>query len=202
MTAGNQKDVQKAFDDLTSAADKAQATMQKYGLSLDDLQTPLQRVTALANDAGQLKALGFGDDKIAMGMADGLNAAIKAALDGQTKIPAALEPVLDAFVRGGGLTDDLKNKILGLADPVPWQDMQSAAESLGVDVTQLGDKFNTAKWSSIVADAGDKFTLLTQNATDAAVVIAGIDTNTGGVKDAIGPGADEHRQARRADRSH
>jgi hypothetical protein len=36
-----------------------------------------------------------------------------------------------------------------------------------------------------VADAGDKFTFLTQNATDAAVVIAGIDTNTGGVKDAI-----------------
>lgn len=185
MSAGSKEDVQQAFDDLTKAADKATATMQKYGLSLDDLQTPLQRVITLSDEASQLKAIGFNDSQIGMGMADGLNAAIRAALDGQTKIPAALEPVLAAFVRGGGLADDLKNRILGLADPVPWQDMQSAAEYLGVDISQLGDKFNAAKWSSIIADAGDKFTLLRDNGADAAAIIAGIDTNTNGVRDAI-----------------
>jgi TP901 family phage tail tape measure protein len=185
MTAGSKEDVQSAFDDLTAAADKANATMQKYGLSLDDLQTPLQRVIDLSNEASQLKAIGFSDTQIGMGMADGLNAAIKAALDGQTKIPAALEPVLTAFVKGGGLADDLKNRILGLADPVPWQDMQSDAEFFGADITQLGDKFNNAKWSSVIADAGDKFSFLIDNGANAAAIIAGIDTNTNGVKDAI-----------------
>jgi hypothetical protein len=185
MHAGTQKDVQGSFDALNKVIGDTNDTLTKYGLSLDDLKTPQQQFGDALKDVFTLQGVGFSNDQIARGMADSLNGLLSVAVDTGQKLPSALEPYLDSLAQAGLLNDDLKKKILGLPDPVPWEKMQSDAESLGIDISQLGDKFNNARWSSIVADAGDKFTFLTQNATDAAVVIAGIDTNTGGVKDAI-----------------
>lgn len=162
MSAGNRKDVEKAFTDIEDAADKASKAMGKYGLSLDDLKSPQQKFTSdlhtILTDFNTLAGIGFSTDAITKGAKDGLNNIVRAALDTSEKLPKALAPFLETLVRSGGLADDVSAKLLGLKNSsLPnWQEMQAAAERYGIAVEDLGPLFQQSRLNSdiegLVAD--------------------------------------------------
>src|SRR5690606_18613089 len=127
--AGTQKDVQAAFDAATKAAGKARDTMARYGLSLDDAGTATERLTrhtkTFVEDAARLTGLGFTLEQVTRGGAAQLNAMLSAAIETGQKLPAAMRPYVEELIRSGQLTDELREKLLGVS-PVPWQEMQEA----------------------------------------------------------------------------
>ncbi len=185
VTGGNKKDVQAAFDRLQQllqlqqqSVQAAQQTLEKYGLTLDDLKSPAERagasISTLASDYQRLKAMGFGDAQLAKAMAGGLNDIIKAALETGQKLPPALQPVLETLIRSGGLTDEVKRKLLGLADPAPWQAMEEAAGRYGIAVDKLGAAFQQAKSDDAAKQFAADFKLLIDNGADVAAVVEGM----------------------------
>jgi hypothetical protein len=147
--AGNaawQKQVQAFYKATTEV-------LGKYGLSMDEINGKQKSLTdTIAADYERLKKLGFGDERLSKSMASGLNDTIRAALTAGTSIPKALEPVLQALIRGGGLSDDLARALLGIAEPVKrdWRAMQEAAERYGLTVDVLGSGFEAAKLDELV----------------------------------------------------
>lgn len=176
---GSQKQVQKAADDLKRIISESDAVMGKYGLTLEMIKSPTERLAAatraLGTDYTTLKGLGFGDDTIAKGMASGLNDAARAAINGGAKIPEALKPVLDSLIRGGALSDDLARKLLGLPEPnvVPWKDMASIAEEFGISLDALGPKFRDSKLIENGTELAAKWSVLASNGADLGAVIEG-----------------------------
>jgi hypothetical protein len=183
MHAGTQKDVQGSFDALNKVIGATNDTLTKYGLSLDDLKTPQQQFGDALKDVFTLQGVGFSNDQIARGMADSLNGLLSVALDTGQKLPSALEPYLDSLAQAGRLNDDLKKKILGVADPAPWQDMQTAAEKYHISVDALGNGFKQAKLDDTVKQLVSDWKLLTEHGADANAVMDGMRESVQGVID-------------------
>src|SRR5690606_18331257 len=76
------------------------------------------------------------------------------------------------LVRSGQLTDELAAKLLGVASPVPWQEMQEAAERYGISVDQLGKKFDQAKLDVQARQIADDFKLLAENGGNVGHIMA------------------------------
>jgi hypothetical protein len=166
--AGNERwmaDVKKFYADTKGLLDK-------YALSIGELNTQQRSLTdTLADDYARLKALGFGDARIAGVMGGGLNEAIRAAVKAGTSIPQAMRPVLETLIRTGGLADDVARLMLGISEPVTrdWKAMQDAAERYGLTVDALGNGFKAAKLDSLVSQLTSDWQLLN---------IPGAQTNT------------------------
>lgn len=177
-TAGSRENVQKAADDIQKAAQAAKDAMAKYGLTLDDVGTASERLArqtkVLTEDFTRLRGLGFTIEQIAAGGADQLNTLIGTALETGQQLPAALEPYIEQLIRSGGLTDELARKILGVANPVPWQDMLAAAEKYGISIDALGAKFEQARLDDTAAQLAKDWQLLADNGADINGVMAGM----------------------------
>jgi hypothetical protein len=177
-TAGSKKDVQAAFDDAKKAADAARAVMQKYGLSLDDVKSAQEKAASaakvLATDFERLRGIGFSIAQIASASAAQLNQLVIAAVTAGQKLPAALQPYIAELIKVGGLTDEAARKMLGLADPAPWKDMQAAAEKYGISVDALGKQFEQSKLDDAFKEISKDFELLTKNGADVGAVVAGM----------------------------
>lgn len=173
-------DLQKQQDDLN-------ASMGRYGLTLSQTGTPAEQfsrqVSQMVDDFQRLNTNGFGVDTITKGATDQLNALLQTAIETGQKLPAALQPYIDQLATSGGLTDELKRQILGLADPAPWQDMQTAAEKYGISVDALGSSFQQAKLDDTVKQLVSDWKLLTQNGADANAVMDGMRESVQGVID-------------------
>lgn len=176
--AGRREDVQSSFTDAMEAADKARKVMESYGLSLDDLKSPQERVAAgaqkLVNDFNQLRSLGFSNEQATRALSGALNDLVETALESGQQIPAALAPMLQQLVMTGQLTDDLAAKLLGVASPVPWQEMEAAAERYGISIDALGKKFEQSKLDESAKQMAADWKLLTENGADVNAVMAGM----------------------------
>ena len=180
LSAGNKRDVEAAFKDLTKAMDEADAVMRKYGLSLDDTKSPQDRFAtsskALAKDMAMLKDLGFSTAQSSKAMAKELNDLVRAALDSGGKLPASMRPYLEELARGGLLADDLQSRLLGLPEKTkaPWREMQAIAEEFGIDLEALGPKFKESKLIEGAEDLAKKWELLVLNGADVNAVVEGM----------------------------
>lgn len=179
MSAGSQKDVQASFDELQAAMDSATDLLDKYGLSLDDLQSPYERVTAsqrtLGDEVKRLRELGFGDDQIARGMADSLNDLVRSALDAGEQLPAAFRPLLQQLLESGNMADDVRNRLLGIGDAaVPWRDMESIAKEFNIDLERLGPTFQQSRLIENAEDLASKWRTLVDNGADLDAVMDGM----------------------------
>lgn len=178
MRAGSEKDVQRAFDDLTAKMQSAQQTLDKYGMSLDDLKSPQDRFAAatqnLSGELTTLKGLGFSNTQIAKGMAGSLNDLVRSALDAGGKIPAAFQPLLEQLIKSGGLADDVASKLLGIPEKAktPWKEMQEIAEEFGIDLEKLGINFQQAKLVEGGEELARKWRVLVDNGADLVEVNA------------------------------
>jgi hypothetical protein len=177
---GQLADLQKQQDDLN-------ASMGRYNLTLSQTGTPAEQfsrqVSQMVDDFQRLNANGFGVDTITKGATDQLNSLLQTAIQTGQKLPAALQPYIDQLATSGGLTDELKRQILGLADPTPWQDMQTAAEKYGISVDSLGSRFQQAKLDDTVKQLISDWKLLTENGADANAVMDGMRESVQGVID-------------------
>lgn len=177
-SAGSRKNVQAAFDETSKAAAAANAVMQKYGLSLEDIGTESaklsKRTDALAKDFEELRGRGFSLQQVTKGAAAQLNSMLGTALETGQKLPASLQPYILELTKAGLLNDDLKSKLLGVANPVPWQDMQAAAEKFGISTEALGKQFEQAKLNAGTKDLSDAWELLVKNGADINAVMSGM----------------------------
>lgn len=148
--------------EVQAALDKVNGEVEKYALSWKDLADPGKMAAgfdasakALLGTFNDLKAAGYSDSAIVRQMGGDLNQLISDAISTGQKIPPALEPMLETFIRGGGLTDDLKRKLQGLGDTGPsFDDVKNAASSLGVDLDKLGPKVDQLRFTDeLEADA-------------------------------------------------
>src|SRR5690606_21437933 len=165
-----------AFDATMAAIDRTHKSMQRYGLTLEDVGTEVQRfersLEQLIDDYVNLHRAGFSAEQITAGMADQLNNLLSVALETGQQLPSTLSPLLEQLVRSGQLTDELAAKLLGVASPVPWQEMQEAAERYGISVDQLGKKFDQAKLDEQARQIADDFKLLAENGGNVGHIMA------------------------------
>lgn len=161
------KDAIKNIDSAMSSADK---TAAKYGLSLESLVPASEKVrtkaAALVKDFNELRQSGFSVEQAAKGMAGALNEVIGLAMDSGELLPNALTPLIHQLVDAGMLSEDLAAKLLGVANPVPWQEMEAAAERYGVSVDKLGKQFEQAKFDEATAQIVKDWDLLSKNGED------------------------------------
>ncbi len=180
LAALSPEDVQDAFNDLQKAMGAAQKTMDRWGLSLDDLKTPVERfhgfADTLVDDLEALRAIGFKDDAIAGGMAGALNDLVAAALDTGQKIPPALQPMLETLIKAGGLTEELASKMLGLPEQTraPWQEMKAIADEFKISLDDMGKAFHDSKLTEEGQALADKWKTLVENGANIHAVVAGM----------------------------
>lgn len=103
-----------------------------------------------------------------------LNNMARAALENGTKLPASMRPFFEELIRSGNLADDVKRKLLGLADPVPWREMEEAAGRYNIKVEDLGKTFAQAKFTDSANQIAKDWDLLTKHGADANVVALGM----------------------------
>lgn len=177
-TAGSQKRVQEAFDDVMAAANVARDRMQRYGLSLDDVGSASDRAhrksEKLLADFKELSMLGFSVDQITAGAAEQLNQLIRVSREAGVQLPAAFGPFLEQLVRAGGLTEDLAAQLLGVATPVPWRQMADAAQEYGIELENLGRQYEQAKLDDTGKKIADDFKLLAGHGADVGAVLNGM----------------------------
>jgi hypothetical protein len=177
-TAGSRKDVQGAFDDAMKAAQEVKDVMGKYGLTLDDVadaSTRLSRKTdTLKGDIGNLRGAGFSMQQITKGMAGEFNGLLMAAMETGQQLPAAFAPYLKEMATAGLLTDEVKRKLLGMADPTPWREMEEAANRYGISLDALGTKFQQAKIDDAAKQLAADWKLLADNGADINAVMGGM----------------------------
>ena len=162
-------------EDAIAATDDA---MARFGLTFDDVGTITERQTRsvdkLIADYKLLEKAGFSVGQMASGSADRLNALIASALQTGQKLPEALRPYINELIKSGGLTDELRNKLLGVADPAPWQAMEQAAQKYGISFKDLGAQFEQAKLNDQAKDLAADWEMFAKNGTDVNVVIGGM----------------------------
>jgi hypothetical protein len=129
LNAKNPEAYTKAINDLNAALkfqDDAMATLdatvQKYGFTIEELGPALQRqgldkqAQGIFQDWTVLNAAGIDTVAIASRMADSINAYVRQAVAMGIEVPAAMRPMLQTMIDQGQLTDAAGNKITSLED--------------------------------------------------------------------------------------
>lgn len=167
-----------ATDQLGELLEMVEGAMGRAGLSMDDAGSATERMSRsakqLISDFKVLSAQGFTTQQITKGNATALNELIGAALETGQKIPAALRPMLEELIKAGLLTDEMKRKMLGIAEPAPWKEMEAVATEFGISLEALGPQFQQAKLSETAEEFARKFQLLVDNGADVGAVIGGM----------------------------
>ena len=93
-----------------------------------------------------------------------------------TLTDAGLDPFMAQLIDLGVITDAdvLALNSLGQSTLVDFQAMESAAKTYGIELSQLGSEFDTARISAAATSILDDFTLLTDSGASVGVVIAGM----------------------------
>lgn len=171
-------EVEDALADAEREARLLDDAMGRYGLSLNDVGTDVERfsrnVQMLVSDFRRLSDAGFTVGQISSAAADQLNEMLRQALKNGEMLPESLRPYLEELIRAGELNEDLARQMLGLGEATPWKDMQEAAERYGISVDSLGSKFHQAKFDETFRQMAADFKLLTENGADVNAVIAGM----------------------------
>jgi predicted nucleic acid-binding Zn-ribbon protein len=174
------------IDEFQTKWNNLDAAMKRYGITLSELQDAQKNPQQLfADQSAQLqsdfKALtGVGGnlpkDTVITKMADSFNALLIAAKDSGSKIPAELEPILDRMVELGLVSDDAKNKLLGIGS-ASTGDLAKAteiAQKYGISLAQLGPSFEQAQISARAQDIFKDFSTLKDLNVDIGGSLAGM----------------------------
>jgi hypothetical protein len=174
------KDFQAAQQAALDEQNKLNEAVQKYGLTWRDLALGKQidavhkQFSDLTETIARLNAAGYTQASIAHGMRDSLNDLVRASIETGQKIPPQFLPLLAQLTRSGDLADDVKRKLLGIADPAPWRDMQAAADKYGISIDALGQQFQAAKLTETAGELVKDWDLLVGHGADVNAVIAGM----------------------------
>lgn len=182
--------LKKQLEDLQKVQDDLNASMGRYSLSSDQMGTATQqlarRVAQTVTDFERLSKAGFSMGTIVAGAAGNLNSLLMTALTTGQKLPASLQPYLEQLIRSGQLTDDVRNKMLGIS-PVPWQEAQAAAEAWGISVDKLGLAFQQAKLSEEGEKVAAQFEAMKKVGTDVNTIMSSMSSEmTTSINDMIG----------------
>jgi hypothetical protein len=173
------KNLQTEQENARKAQEELNAAIQKYGLTFKDLeQGPVQALKILEDQFlhtfNALTSAGYKSSSVIHGMRDDLNDLVRTALDTRQQLPASFRPFLEQLIRSGELADDVKRKLLGLADPAPWEDMKTAAEKYGIALGDLGPAFQQSRLDSMSKDLLADWDLLVTHGANVDAVIKGM----------------------------
>jgi TP901 family phage tail tape measure protein len=133
---------------ITRQIQDSQRALQAYGLTWKDFRTDIaqlgldQVVRTLVKDFNSLVTAGANPEKVLKGMSSALNQLVIDAVETGTKIPVALQPMLESLIRTGQLSEEAARSLLGLSnEAVPsLASIEEAAKRYGLTLDQLGDK--------------------------------------------------------------
>lgn len=111
----------------------------------------------------------------------------QAALMGNT-MPDSLRPMIDRLVEMGVVSEETAARLgrIGAEGDVNFKAMEATAKEFGIEVGQLGDKFQGARLAEDAQKIWRGFQLLTKGGTDANVVLGGMrDEITNLVRDSL-----------------
>lgn len=167
------EDISRANDQLKALGDtfaKVQSDESKYNLTWADMPNLADRFEAsnaaakpLLESITRLTQAGYSQDGILKGMSGDLNSYIANALAAGVKIPPAMNPIIEKFIRMGQLTDANARAMLGLAaDTMPaLADITAAADRYGLKLDDLGQKVRQLKITDVANQIVSDFNLLT-----------------------------------------
>jgi hypothetical protein len=157
----------KQLQDTIAQFEKLKALASQYQLTWQDLskdamtQWGQASIQQLTNDRAALEQQGYSSDAILGKMAGGYNDILKAYLTTGEKLPDVLGQSIKKLAEMGLLTDENKNKLLGLtaAAAVPdFASIQAVVQKYGMDPSKLGKSYaqmeGTATGSQLVTDIG------------------------------------------------
>jgi TP901 family phage tail tape measure protein len=133
--------VEQAIADQKELMDRYNLTWRDFGQGIRQSGIN-QAVRTLATDFRKLTAQGVSADRAVEAMSGSLNQLIIDAVATGTKIPVALQPIIEKLIRMGGLTEEAARAMLGLAaDTMPsLADITAAADRYGLKLDDLGSK--------------------------------------------------------------
>jgi TP901 family phage tail tape measure protein len=151
------------MSDLQTALDKYDLTWKDLGSDMRAF-TISQNTNALLHDYTLMTNAGMSVDKAIMSMGKALSQLVIDAVTTGTKIPPALQPILDKLIAMGGLTDEAAQALLGLTkDAMPsLEDITAAAKRYGINLDVLGTKFHQLQITEAANQIVKDFDLLTK----------------------------------------
>lgn len=155
-----------------------QERLEAYGLTWRDFGESVRQATIVASasklvkDFNSLTRAGANVDRVLEGMSDSLNDFIINAVRSGTKIPGAMQPILEQLIRTRNISDEAARALLGIADDgVPaLEDIKEAAERYGLTLDQLGPKVAQLRINDEARQIVKDFELLTAAGAEATVV--------------------------------
>jgi hypothetical protein len=173
----------KQLQDTIAQFEKLKALASQYQLTWQDLskdamtQWGQASIQQLTNDRAALEQQGYSSDAILGKMAGGYNDILKAYLTTGEKLPDVLGQSVEKLAQMGLLTDENKNKLLGLTAAAAAPDfatVQAIVQKYGMDTSKLGKSYaqmeGTATGGQLVKDVGT----MTAAGMDQWQVVAGM----------------------------
>jgi hypothetical protein len=105
-----------------------------------------------------------------------LNQLVVDAVKTGSKIPKALQPMLESLIRAGRLSEDAAKALLGIADNgVPaFKEIEDAANRYGIELDSLGSAVQQIRINEISAQMVRDFKFITEAGGDVNAVLAGM----------------------------
>ena len=142
------------------------------------LQGSQTAATALIKTYTDLTNASYSSDAVTKAMAADVNTWLGNTLAAGGSIPPAMQPIVDKLITMGLLTDDNKNKLLGLSevtlDGGSFADVTAAAQKYGIQLDALGPKVNQLQIDSAAATLSADWKTLTSDGEDVNAVMDGM----------------------------
>lgn len=173
------KEVSAFFEKTTADIQRTADVLAKYGAVWEQLPAALQaksiaaEVKTLAEEHVILTANGYSTAAATTAQADAYNELLAKALKAGAEIPPAMLPALLRMAELGQMTEANMRAMLGLKDEsLPdFKAMEEAAKKYGIELGDLGPKFQQAKLNDLFKGLLSDFTLLREGGANMAVVI-------------------------------
>jgi TP901 family phage tail tape measure protein len=89
-------------------------------------------------------------------------------------LPADVRKALAGFLESKGITDEMRANLEALAKDPSWQELETRAKDLGIDLQALGTKFQTAKIHEIALGYVRDLTMFSDAGADMDAVLKGM----------------------------
>ena len=177
-TAAGLKHFAGLLDEFNAQLKTLTDSATEFGLTWMDMSGDMARFFSgkiaddLINKFTLLHRAGIDEDKIIKGMSGSMSQFIVDSIKAGTKIPAAMQPMIEKMIRMGTLTDAAARAILGMAEVTgpSWADIKDAAERYGLTLDQLGQKAQQLAITDAALQIVKDFELLVSAGVDPAVL--------------------------------
>jgi TP901 family phage tail tape measure protein len=139
------KGIERAMSNLNRAMEEGEARLARYGLTWKDLSLTVRQsnIDQFARSLlADFRALGSNGVDAIGAMRGALSQLVIDAVDTGTKIPAALQPMIQDLILSGRLSEDAARALLGISETgVPsLESIKDAADRYGISLDALGPK--------------------------------------------------------------